>query len=74
MTPAQALETATSVAAEAVGLASEIGTLEVGKAADLVLVNGNPLKEIAALREPGGLEHVFRGGVDVTRPWPALGF
>ena len=74
MTPAQALETATSVAAEALGLASEIGTLEVGRAADLVLVNGNPLKEIGVLREPSGLAHVFKGGVDVTRPWSALGF
>lgn len=69
MPPARALETATSVAAEALGLAGEIGTLEAGKAADIVLVNGNPLEDIGVLRRAGGLSRVLKGGADVTRPW-----
>lgn len=50
-TPAQALLTATSGAAELLGLADEIGTLEPGKLADIVAVAENPLDDIRALRD-----------------------
>ncbi|MBN9032339.1 MAG: hypothetical protein BGO05_02630 [Rhizobiales bacterium 63-7] len=72
MTPAKALETATSAAAEALDLAGEIGTLDAGKCADIVLVNGNPLQDIYLLQREGGLRRVYRNGVDVTDPWPAV--
>ncbi|MDP9430514.1 MAG: amidohydrolase family protein, partial [Actinomycetota bacterium] len=48
LTPMQALVAATGGAAENLGLAHEIGTVEVGKLADLVLVDGDPLEDIAA--------------------------
>ena len=48
MTPAAALRSATSAAAELIGLSGDIGTLEAGKLADLVAVPGNPLKDIRA--------------------------
>jgi imidazolonepropionase-like amidohydrolase len=48
MTPAQALHAATLSAAELVGLERELGSLEPGKRADLVVVDGNPL-EVASL-------------------------
>jgi imidazolonepropionase-like amidohydrolase len=51
MSPMKAILAGTKVAAEALGLAEEIGTLEVGKRADMIAVSGNPLKEITALRQ-----------------------
>ncbi len=72
MSPVAALEAGTRVAAEAMGLASEIGTLEVGKRADLVLVNGDPTRDIGLLRRPGAIRMVLKDGVDCTDPWPAV--
>jgi imidazolonepropionase-like amidohydrolase len=46
MTPAQSLRAGTSVAADLLGLANKIGTLEQGKLADVVAVPGNPLEDI----------------------------
>ena len=48
MTPAQALLAGTSVAADLLGMANKVGTLEVGKMADVVAVPGNPLNDIKA--------------------------
>ncbi|TQN42056.1 imidazolonepropionase-like amidohydrolase [Blastococcus colisei] len=48
LTPMQAIVAATGSAAENLGLAHEIGTLEVGKLADLVLVDGDPVEDITA--------------------------
>jgi imidazolonepropionase-like amidohydrolase len=48
MPPAQALRAGTSTAADLLGLAAKIGTLEPGKIADVVAVPGNPLEEIKA--------------------------
>ena len=44
--PWQALQTATLLPAEAFGVASDLGTIEPGKLADLVLVSGDPLRDI----------------------------
>jgi imidazolonepropionase-like amidohydrolase len=48
MTPAQVLAATTSGAAELLGVADELGTLEAGKRADLVVVDGDPF-ELATL-------------------------
>ncbi len=50
LSPAEAIRTATAVPAEAFGLGADLGTIEVGKLADLVIVDGNPLADIKALR------------------------
>ncbi|MEU8326662.1 amidohydrolase family protein [Nonomuraea sp. NPDC048881] len=49
MSPLDIIETATSVTAEAIGLGATVGTIEPGKAADLVLVAGNPLGDLTRL-------------------------
>jgi imidazolonepropionase-like amidohydrolase len=50
LTPLQALQAATIVSARALGLDREAGTLVVGKRADLVLIQGNPLDRISNVR------------------------
>jgi len=52
MTPANALIAATAKAAELLGIAGDTGTLQAGKAADIVAVPGNPLEHIEATEHP----------------------
>jgi imidazolonepropionase-like amidohydrolase len=51
MSPAEALTTAHSAAAELLRMADQIGTVEAGKLADLVVLNADPLADISALRQ-----------------------
>jgi len=53
MPPAAALVAATVNAADLLGLAAEIGTLEAGKRADLVAVDGDPLSDVTVLKRVG---------------------
>ena len=50
MTPMQAIVAATVNAADLLGLANEVGTLEPGRVADLVAVRGDPLTDVGVLR------------------------
>jgi imidazolonepropionase-like amidohydrolase len=47
----QAIQTATLVPAQAMGMAASSGTVEAGKRADLVLVQGDPLQDISVMRK-----------------------
>ena len=58
-TPWQTLLAATRYAAEVCGVGHELGTIEVGKLADLIVVQRNPLEDIQHLRT---LELVFKAG------------
>lgn len=51
MTPMQAIKAGTQVNAELLQLENDIGTLTVGKYADIIAVNGNPLEDIRVLEE-----------------------
>jgi imidazolonepropionase-like amidohydrolase len=62
LTPMEVLIATTRTPAEVIGLGAEIGTLEVGKRADLVAVPGDPLAEIEAL---ANIRAVLRDGVVV---------
>ena len=47
--PHEALQTATSVAAEVMGAANEIGSIRAGMLADLIIVDGDPLADLTDL-------------------------
>ena len=66
MTPMQALQAATSRAAECLGLEAEIGTIAKGKWADLILVEGDPLRDIGVLQDARRIKRVIQGGVTVA--------
>ncbi|MCH8088341.1 MAG: amidohydrolase family protein [Chloroflexi bacterium] len=58
-TPMQAIKAATKTAAETCEVGDKLGTVEVGKIADLIVVGANPLEDIANLRK---LRMVFKDG------------
>ncbi|MFL6386863.1 MAG: amidohydrolase family protein [Terriglobales bacterium] len=60
MTPAQAIRAATSNAADLIGRAKDVGTLEAGKFADVIAVTDDPLQNVRALENVG---FVMKGGV-----------
>ena len=59
LTPLQAIQAGTKVAAEALDRARELGTVEPGKLADLSVVRGDPLADITALYD---VDTVLIGG------------
>ncbi len=66
MTPMQAIQAATKNAAEVLGLADRLGTIEAGKLADLIVVDGDPLADVKLLQDKGRIKLVMKGG-DVFR-------
>jgi imidazolonepropionase-like amidohydrolase len=58
-TPWQTLQAATRHAAELCGVGAEVGTVEVGKRADLIVVGANPLDDIENVRR---LQLVLKDG------------
>ena len=59
LSPGEALSSATTVAAQACGLANQVGTLEPGKSADFIGIWGDPLNDISTLRN---IDTVVIGG------------
>jgi hypothetical protein len=72
-TPMDAIQAATIMPARVMGQDKETGTVEVGKRADLILVDGNPLEDIRNIRK---VEAVMTGGrMYETAPlWQSVGF
>jgi imidazolonepropionase-like amidohydrolase len=60
MTPAQAIRSATSLAAELLSMQDRVGTIEAGKLADIVAVPGDPLADVTALEK---VDFVIKNGV-----------
>jgi imidazolonepropionase-like amidohydrolase len=73
MTPLEAIQAATIVSARAMGLDKDSGTVEAGKRADLILVDGDPLKDIRNLRR---VTRVIADGrvYDAPALWRSAGF
>lgn len=68
MKPMDAIIAATKTAAEAVGLGNDVGTIEEGKIADIILVDGDPVKNIRIFREEDKIKMVMKEGqIVVTR-------
>jgi imidazolonepropionase-like amidohydrolase len=64
LTPLEALHAATGAAAEILGAEDELGTIEVGKWADLVILDADPLADI---RNTGRIHAIVKGGEIVDR-------
>ena len=60
LTPLEAIQVATSNGARLLGISAQTGSIEPGKAADLIVVNGDPSKNISDLRKA---ETVFKDGI-----------
>jgi len=58
-----AILSATRTNAELFGMADQIGTVEAGKLADVVVVNGNPVDDIGVLQDAANVVLVMRDGV-----------
>jgi imidazolonepropionase-like amidohydrolase len=73
MTPLQAIQSATIVSARAMKLDAELGTVEPGKRADLILVDGNPAADIHDIRK---VAQVVTAGrlYDCGKLWESAGF
>jgi imidazolonepropionase-like amidohydrolase len=65
MTPMQAIQAGTSVAAELLQWEDKVGTIEPGKLADIVAVAGNPLEDLSELER---VIFVMKGGDVVKAP------
>jgi imidazolonepropionase-like amidohydrolase len=63
MEPMAAIVAGTRTAAELLGLGDRLGTLEPGKLADLVVCDGDPLRDVGLLGDPAGIVCVVREGL-----------
>jgi imidazolonepropionase-like amidohydrolase len=65
MSPMQAIQSATSVAAKYMGWSDRVGALEAGRLGDLIAVRGDPLADVTALQK---VEVVIKGGLIFKLP------
>ncbi len=72
MSPAQAIEASTRRAAEMMRMNDMVGTLEPGREADLLVVDGDPLNDIAVLSRVESLSLVMQAGKPVAGPMASL--
>jgi len=68
----QALRAATQTASKIIGMEKDLGTLEQGKLADLVVVKGNPLTDIDLITDPINIVWVMQAGTLVKEAPPCL--
>jgi imidazolonepropionase-like amidohydrolase len=62
LSPMQALRAGTALAAECLGWERDLGTVQTGRLADLVAVDGDPVRDITVLQKPERIKLVWKGG------------
>ena len=67
MSPMDAIRATTIRGAELLGLSDRLGTVEIGKTADIVVIDGDPLEDISVLCAPERIAMVFQDGEIVAR-------
>jgi imidazolonepropionase-like amidohydrolase len=65
LSPMEAIVAGTHTNAEVLGWGAETGTLEPGRLADILIVEGDPLADISVLGKPERIQAVFKGGIPV---------
>lgn len=72
-TPIEAIQAATIVPARVMGLDKQVGTVEAGKKADVIILGANPLEKLSNIRT---VEKVVTGGTmyDTAPLWESVGF
>lgn len=68
MSPMEAILASTAAAARLIGIQDTVGTLTKGKQADLVILDGNPIRRIDLLRDRGRIMGVMQAGKFVAGP------
>ncbi len=63
MSPMDVIRSATSIAAETVGLGGRVGVIEKGKLADLIVVDGDPLSDITIFQKQEKIAAIMKDGV-----------
>ena len=66
LSPMQSIVASTSKAAMALGLQDEVGMIEVGKFADLLIIDGDPLADISVLTHKERIRMVMQNGCIVV--------
>ena len=76
LTPLEVISCATRTGAEIMGCGSEFGTLEVGKLADLLLVEGDVIADISLLENRRNILAVMQAGIikagRLAKPFPTV--
>ena len=65
LSPLEAIRSATSGAAELLGIEDRVGSIAPGKQADLLIVEGDPLQDLAVLADPARIKAVYKAGLKV---------
>lgn len=65
LTPLQAIQCATQANAFSLRLAGEVGEIAAGRLADIIVVDGDPSRDVTVLGDRSKIRHVFLGGRDI---------
>jgi imidazolonepropionase-like amidohydrolase len=61
-TPSEALIATTKTAAELIGMGDDLGMIQEGRLADLIVCNGDPLQDVSLLTDPANISQIYQGG------------